>query len=100
MRIFIPGLFLFLLSSCNKSKTYQAEGTLKGVDYALCVCCGGVILEVKDMTGNFRIDSLPFMPVQKLYNLSFPQKIQFNYSRIDSCAGIKRFTITEFIMEY
>lgn len=100
MRIFIPGLLLFLLTSCYKSKTYQAEGTLKGVDYAMCVCCGGVILEVKDMPGNFRIDSLPFMSAQKLYNLNFPKTIQFNYSGIDSCAGIRRFRITAFFLEY
>lgn len=99
MRILITGLFIFLLVSCNKSKTYQAEGSLKGVDYALCVCCGGVIIEVKDMPGNFRIDSLPFMPVQKLYNLTFPKTIQFNYSGIDSCGGIRRFRITAYSME-
>jgi hypothetical protein len=97
-KILIPILLIFLLACCNKSKDYQEEGTITGVDYALCVCCGGVILEVKDLPGNFRIDSLPFMPVQKLYGLSFPQRIQFNYSGIDSCAGIRRFTITAFFM--
>lgn len=100
MRILIIVLIIILQTFCSKTKTYQAEGTLTGVDYAMCVCCGGVILEVKDMTGNYRVDSLPLMSVQKLYGLNFSQKIQFNYSRIDSCGGIKRFTITEFLMEY
>ena len=92
-------MLIFLLISCSKSEKYQAEGTITGIDYTMCACCGGVILEVKNMPGNFRIDSLPFMPFQKLYNLGFPKTIQFNYSRIDSCAGIKRFTITAFFME-
>jgi len=99
MRIIIIVFIVFFQASCSKSKTFQAEGTLTGVDYAMCPCCGSVILEVKDMPGNYRIDSLPFMPVQKLYSLTFPQTIQFNYSRIDSCAGIKRFTIQAFIMK-
>jgi hypothetical protein len=88
-----------LILSCQKNKAYQVEGTLTGADYAMCLCCGGVILEIDNATGNFRIDSLPFMSVQQLYNLSFPKRIKFNYSNKNSCGGIERFAITEFFMK-
>jgi hypothetical protein len=77
----------------------MAEGTLKGVDYALCPCCGGVILEIDNTTGNFRIDSLPLMSVQKLYNLPFPRRIKFNYNRKNICGGIENVIITEYRVE-
>jgi len=79
MRFILIFMIFYFFASCSKSKTYQAEGTLTGVDYRMCVCCGGVVIEVKDMTGNYRVDSLPLMSVQKLYNLT---------------------SVTEFFMEY
>ena len=91
-------LIICLLGSCSKTEIYKQEGTLKAVDYALCPCCGGVILEIDNMTGNFRIDSLPFMPVEKLYNMSFPKRIKFNYTTKFKCGGIENLTITKFFI--
>ena len=85
--------------SCEKSQTkLEMEGKLTGTDLALCPCCGGVILTLQNQTGDFRIDSLPFMSVQKFYNLNFPIRIQFNYNRKDTCGGIIRFRVTDYFV--
>ena len=101
MKKFVAIIFpLFLLTSCTKEKTYKAAGILTGVDFSLlCPCCGGVILAVDNAPGDFRIDSLPFISVQQLYNLRFPKRIKFNYSNKNNCGGIKRLTITEYFMK-
>ncbi len=92
-------LILVMAISCEKSQAkLEMEGTLTGTDPALCPCCGGVILTLQNQIGNFRIDSLPFMSVQKLYNLNFPIRLQFNYSRKDTCGGIIRFRVTDYFV--
>jgi len=99
MRIVVITLIICLLGSCSKTEIFKYEGTLKAADYALCPCCGGVILEIDNKTGNFRIDSLPFMPVEKLYNMSFPRRIKFNYTSKFTCGGFEYLTITKFFLE-
>jgi hypothetical protein len=90
--------FIFLIS-CSKSITrLEMDGMLTGPDYSLCPCCGGVILTLQNFTGDFRIDSLPLMSVQKLYSLDFPKRIQFNYSQKDTCGSIVRFRVTDYFI--
>jgi hypothetical protein len=87
-----------LFFSCKKQITFQSEGTLTGIDYALCPCCGGVILTIDNRAGNFRIDSLPFMSNQQLYSLNFPARIKFNYQIQKTCGGIETVLISEYFI--
>ena len=92
-------LFLFCAGvDCKKEDLiiYQAQGTLKGVDMAACPCCGGVILKYNNDSTRYRIDSLPFMPVQQLHALRFPKTIQFNYTDSTVCGGIVRLKISAY----
>jgi len=95
-KVFIVFLCLCAVSCRKSESTLKMEGILAGPDLALCPCCGGVILELQGMNGDYRIDSLPFMTVQKLYNLSFPKRIQFDYVQADTCGSIIRFRITRY----
>lgn len=85
------------LSSCRKSNTgITQQGTLTGIDLTLCSCCGGIVLQLDGNTGNYRVDSLPMMPQQQLYSMSFPKRISFRYTDSSVCGGITRFKITSY----
>jgi len=91
-------LLLFAIAACSKQDSYEAEGTLTGVDPTLCGCCGGVVLVIDNQPGNYRIDSLPFMSRQNLYTTTFPRRIKFNYTIKNNCGGINQLEIGTFIM--
>jgi len=95
--IIVVSLILF---SCGKNNIYQKEGTLTGIDYAMRPCCGGVILTIDNQSGNYRIDSLPLMSRQQLYNLNFPRRIKFNYQSNRTCGSIETIEITEYFMSH
>jgi hypothetical protein len=99
MKLLAVAILILLSFSCTKApSTLEVKGTLTGPDMALCPCCGGIVLTVDNVSGNFRIDSLPFMSMQALYNLDFPKRIEFDYSRKDTCGGIVRFTVTSYFI--
>lgn len=98
MKYIFGGLLtLFLLGACSKKTYYQAEGTLTGVDGTTCACCGGVVLVIDGNPGNFRIDSLPFMTPQQLYNTTFPKRIKLNYTAT-TCGNIEHLKVGTYIM--
>lgn len=94
--------FLFLVISfisCSKqTTTLQMKGELTGPDQALCTCCGGVILQLENSVGEYRIDSLPFMSRQRLFDPPFPKQISFDFTKTDTCGGIIRFTVTSYFV--
>ena len=96
--IFVILLPVFL-ASCKKQNEFQAEGTLTGVDYALCLCCGGVVLTIDNQTGNFRIDSLPYMTNEQLYSMVFPKRIKFNYRIQKTCGSIETVLVSEYFIQ-
>ncbi len=101
MRVaFFSAIFCFsLLLSCTKQNEYQASGVLTGPDVANCACCGGIVLTIDNQQGNYRVDSLPFMSQQQLYNLNFPRKIEFDFTIDSSCGGIEYLKMSRFIMK-
>ncbi|MBK6936211.1 MAG: hypothetical protein IPH18_04485 [Chitinophagaceae bacterium] len=97
---FLSAIFcVSFLLSCSKQNEYQASGTLTGPDLAFCGCCGGVVLTIDNQPGNYRVDSLPFLSQQQLYNLSFPRQIKFDFTIDRSCGGIEYLKMSRYIME-
>lgn len=99
MKKLVPALLLIAsIAACSKKNNPDAAGTLTGVDMTMCACCGGVVLEIDNRPGTFRIDSLPFMPVEQLMNMTFPKRIQFDYGTTDTCGGIQYLNVSSYFL--
>jgi hypothetical protein len=76
--IFISAL---LFISCKKNKaSNESYGVLTGTDLALCPCCGGTFIKIKDST--YRIDALPAN-----LNGPFPINVVLTYTVLPNCFG-------------
>jgi len=49
-------ILLFTFSACEEPETMD-EGTITGLDMALCPCCGGTFIEIEKV--NYRINNFP-----------------------------------------
>jgi hypothetical protein len=84
---------LFILSasivlfSCSKKNTthYMASGTITGIDYGACVCCGGYLVKINGNDSSFRFYNFPLG--SKVDSNNFPVKVNFDFSRSPSCDG-------------
>jgi hypothetical protein len=95
--VFIMLVFVAVGSGCSKkNQEFQDSGTLAGVDMAQCPCCGGVVLQIDNKTGNYRIDSLPGISQHDFDNLSYPKLIHFNWQLNGGCGSIQFIKITSF----
>lgn len=85
---------LIFLLSCSKTKEYRDNGILTGVDYAMCPCCGGVILQID--TSYYRIEALPGMSQSEFDKLTYPKSIDLDWSLDKNCGNIKWVKVTAY----
>lgn len=63
-RLIILLLVLISFSCNNKNETefeteFESNGIISGIDYRLCPCCRGYIIQIVDDGNNYRIGLLP-----------------------------------------
>lgn len=81
--------FLIAFSGCKKdddNKDYQTHGEIVGVDYSLCSCCGGWLVEYVaedddgvEITRTTNFYKLPNGSNIDLENATFPVPVKFDY---------------------
>jgi hypothetical protein len=96
--LIISYTFLFVLLSCTKNNNkFKYTGTLTGPDLKMNVCSGGIYLKTDNKL--YHVEELPGMSKEKLYNLKFPVKLDFNGTATGKCVGLADdgyFTVTNF----
>ena len=76
---------LMFVSACKKDKIvkYDATGTIEGIDYGACMCCGGYILKIDGSDSSYRFYSFP--SGTSFDTTKFPVKILLNYTADHVC---------------
>ena len=88
-------IFFGLLSCTDDNGNYMDEGTITGIDFRECSCCGGYFIAIKDST--YRFKSLPAGSNIIADNPKFPIYVKLDWTMDDTlCLGdeIKVFRIT------
>ena len=89
-RLYYTLIICFFLTACKKSKdkeqTFQAMGTLTGLDRGMCACCGGITLEIDNDLQPYSIQRLGNMEWDQWRQIDFPKRISFNYTMLNGCA--------------
>ena len=57
-KVFFLLFFTSLLLGCEKTR-YENTGTITGADMAMCACCGGYFIDIKDIKYRFEKSELP-----------------------------------------
>lgn len=101
-------ILLLFLAACKKDnngpatefETYDAKGTLTGIDPTMCACCGGLFLTVDNDPQIYRVHTLAGMTWQQMMDLQFPRRIKFNYSNTpaSTCGIGKIIFIDDYIL--
>lgn len=86
----LAGLFFFLFQACcddEDNDIYcEEQGTIIGVDYRECACCGGWFIEIGDDT--LRAWTLPQEFAQSLDPMSLPVPVLLEWSpKENPCLG-------------
>jgi hypothetical protein len=87
-RIMLVGIFLIIgFSSCTEDENnYMNNGTITGVDFRECACCGGYFIDIKDST--YRFFDLPGGSDVNLQNPIFPIYVKLDWAEADTvCLG-------------
>jgi len=85
--IFI-GVILFLgVPSCSEDGSeFMNNGTITGIDFRECVCCGGYFIDINDST--YRFFTLPANSEVSLDNPVFPIYVKLDWAKADTvCLG-------------
>ncbi len=91
---------LLAVTSCKKKESpFKFSGTIQGLDYNKCSCCGGYIVKVNGSDSSYRAVRLP-MGTTIDTNSHFPIIIDFNYEVMDRCATNNIISITGLIAKY
>lgn len=78
---FIILVTILLFASCRKDNSAtDSYGVLTGPDLAMCPCCGGTFIKIKDST--YRVESLPAN-----LNGPFPIDVVLTYTVLPNCFG-------------
>ena len=71
------------LASCNKDNdTYKSVGIITGVDLRMCVCCGGYLINIDDVT--YMINSMPKNSNLDLQQETFPITVHLDWQLSNS----------------
>lgn len=82
------------LTACDKSTTYESEGTITGFDLAMCACCGGYFIEIDGEQYRFYEENLPNNHQLDLNAL--PVDVQLNWDEpTNECTRIIEITEIE-----
>ncbi|MDP2365430.1 MAG: hypothetical protein Q8M94_16880 [Ignavibacteria bacterium] len=93
--IFTGILLIFIIASCAEDENeFMSNGTITGIDFRECSCCGGYFIAIKDST--YRFYTLPVGSEVALENPVFPIYVKLDWAKADTaCLGdeIKVFRI-------
>ncbi|MDO5980299.1 hypothetical protein [Flavivirga spongiicola] len=76
---------------------YESTAVIKGQDLTLCACCGGWIIEIDNMTTDYRFEILPENANIDLQKVTFPLNVKLNWEVNNTCASITRIIIEDII---
>lgn len=95
--IYAAVVLMILAIACNENENkYRDYGTITGIDFRECFCCGGYFIEIRDST--YRFLNLPAGSDIGLENAKFPVYVKLDWQIADSlCLGdeIKVFRIAK-----
>jgi hypothetical protein len=85
--IFIGVILLLCFSSCSEDGSeFMSNGTITGIDFRECVCCGGYFIEINDST--YRFYTMPSGSDVPLENPVFPIYVKLDWAKADTvCLG-------------
>ena len=85
--IFIGVILLLSFSSCSEDGSeFMSNGTITGIDFRECVCCGGYYIDINDST--YRFFTLPINSEVPLDNPVFPIYVKLDWAKADTiCLG-------------
>lgn len=84
--ILCTGLLALLLSGCDRDAGYMDTGTVFGMDYRKCMCCGGWFIEIDQDT--LRFDVMPEEYTLNFDSLGYPVEVYIDWHHKDpKCLG-------------
>lgn len=85
--IFIGVILLLAFSSCSEDGSeFMSNGTITGIDFRECVCCGGYFIDINDST--YRFFTIPANSEVQLENTVFPIYVKLDWVKADTvCLG-------------
>lgn len=85
-KLIIFTFIIFLFTSCEKT-VFWTKATIIDYDYGMCMCCGGVFIEINNDT--FRTD----LPIDFEIE-TFPLDVKIQYDdEVSSCNSINLYDI-------
>jgi len=79
-------MYFSILSCTEDDDKYMDNGTITGIDFRECFCCGGYFIDINDST--YRFDSLPIGSNISLGNAVFPIPVKLDWQMEDTlCIG-------------
>lgn len=82
----IVSLFFASCTSLQENSNYEATGIVRGLDMALCACCGSMKLEIDNDDRSFRVESFP--ESSGINDTSTDVKIKFDWTLDRVCQSI------------
>ncbi|MDO5988041.1 hypothetical protein Q4Q39_11560 [Flavivirga amylovorans] len=96
--ITLCSLFLSCKNDDDSTKIqYESTAIIKGQDLTLCACCGGWVIEIDDITPDYRFEMLPENSNIDLQKATFPINVKLNWEVDNTCGGITRIIIEDII---
>ena len=92
-RLLFAVITMAFFISCEKDESgFESEGIITGPDIAMCICCGGYIIEISDSSYHF--DFLPASSGIDLPHENFPIHVTLNWQYERICGNIQYIEIT------
>jgi hypothetical protein len=85
--IFVGILLIIGILSCTEDENeFMSDGTITGIDFRECSCCGGYFIDINDST--YRFFTIPPGSNVSLENPVFPIYVKLDWAKSDSlCLG-------------
>lgn len=84
-------LFVFLAVACTK-EDYRSIGTIVGIDYTKCACCGGWQILIDDTM--YLIDAIPDNSDLDLEKETLPVTVKLDWHLVNNgCSAFNRITV-------
>jgi hypothetical protein len=81
-----------MIACTKENDNYKSVGTITGIDYRMCVCCGGWIINIEDV--RYLIDSMPKNSSLNLAEETFPITVKLDWQLVSNgCSAFNRITV-------
>ena len=84
LRLIITAIIISLAFNSCKKDTYMTDAVITGWDYRLCVCCGGLFIELNDGM-KYQIDNVADLGINN--NDTFPILVKVDWVKLLKCNG-------------